>query len=84
MPPSVTVGGGRRRQIRVFLVASQGWSRFSQSGRVVEQGGDDRQQADHDDADERTAGDQELGEIHASRIARKCCETHPIRVVKYL
>ncbi len=34
------------------------------ASRIVEQGGDDRQQPDHDDADNDDTRDQELDDVH--------------------
>jgi hypothetical protein len=58
----VWLEGGWCRRIGFVLVAASG---------IVEQGWNDRQQYDHDDADDGDPSDQELDDGHISIMARQ-------------
>jgi hypothetical protein len=69
----VIIGLKRRRSRRIgFVLVAASW--------IVKQGGDDRQQHDHDHADDGDPGDQELDDVHVSimtRLAVKNISVHP-------
>jgi hypothetical protein len=61
----------RCRRIGFVLVAAAG---------IVEQGGNDRQQHDHDDADNGDARDQELDDVHISIMTRQTVKNIYLRL----